>query len=226
MARIKWTAEERALTINTLASYLKSNNKTSDVVYQSGWFAFYIQQAQQFLPPDRKRQINAPSTIPWFESALRAAMGEPPINHATLQKIDVEAFVRSNLASVVAELSKTHVVVEKTECVARLTSRGHTTKQRQIRVLVIGVLPAQAAALSDRFGGDLDLRFWYSSDGDHSQDTLPAVDYAIAVKFISHSMNERLRRAFKARYTSSMGAFSAVERTLKGIVANGKALSV
>jgi hypothetical protein len=226
MARIKWTAEERALIINTLASYLKSNNKTSDVVYQSGWFAFYIQQAQQFLPPDRKRQINAPSTIPWFESALRAAMGESPINRATPQEIDVEAFVRANLAAVVSELSKTHIVVEKTACVARMSSRGHTVKRRQTRVLIVGVLPSQAADLSARFGSDLDLRFWYSSDGDHSQETFPTVDYAITIKFISHSMDARLRRILKARYIRIMGAIQSLERTLEGIVANGKALSV
>ena len=221
MARIIWTPAERALVTNTLISYLKSNGQTSEHVTRPGWFAFYMQQAQAFLPWDRKRPINAPATLPWLLPAVRVALGEaaPPVGN---DPTDIATFVRANLQAVIAELEKTHVVVERTACVQHKIHRAQSTKQRQLRVLVVGVLPAQGAELSERWGQKLDLRFWYSDDS-AAHSTLPTVDYVIGItSFLSHSLGDKLRDRYRARYYRVIGAISSVERILEGITVNGK----
>ena len=116
MARIKWTQDERALVTNTLVSYLKANSLTADDVTKPGWVMFYLQQAQQFIAPERKRRITNLQVIPWFIPSLYAGMGLQQPKPTQLQVQDVQSFVRANMAAVLAELSKTHVIVAKTEC--------------------------------------------------------------------------------------------------------------
>lgn len=222
MARIKWTEQERALIVNTLASYLKANNTSHDAITRPGWFAFYIQQAQQFLPQDRKRQINAPSVIPWFLPALQVSMGVAPAVSSTEDPI--ASFVRENMAAVLAELAKTHLIVEKTECVQRQIHRPkQAARTRQLRILVAGILPAQAANLSAIYGKQLDLRFWYSTESAGSGGTLPNVDYVVGVvSFISHSLDGKLKDTFKARYHRIVGAVTAVDHVLAELLETGK----
>lgn len=215
--RITWSANERAQFTNTLASYLKANQQTVDHVTRPGWFAFYMQQAQVFFPEDRKRRIFAPSVIPWLLPALRVAMGEQLPKPAS-----VEEYVSQHLQEVLAVLAKTHVVVPKTECVIQPISRGHTSRVKQLRVLIAGCLPAQAAELSAEFGQEFDLRFVNSTDYKAKAASTDA-DYAIGLtSFISHSIDGNLRATYKARYTRVVGAVCAVKRQLEQLKQFGK----
>lgn len=224
MARIKWTQDERALVTNTLVSYLKANSLTADDVTKPGWVMFYLQQAQQFIAPERKRRITNLQVIPWFIPSLYAGMGLQQPKPTQPQVQDVQSFVRANMAAVLAELSKTHVIVAKTECVQRAIHKPKQAhRNRQIKVLVAGVLPAQAANLSASYGKLLDLRFWYSSESAGSGGTLPSVDYVVGVTaFISHSLDGKLRQQFKARYQRIVGAVTAVDHVLAEILETGK----
>jgi hypothetical protein len=224
MARIKWTPNERALVTNTLVSYLKANGLTADEVMKPGWIMFYLQQAQQFLPAERKRRITNLQVIPWFIPSLYAGMGMQQPKPVQQQVQDIPAFVRANMVAVLAELSKTHIIVEKTECVQRQIHKPKPVNRgRQLRVLVAGVLPAQAASLSATYGKLLDLRFWYSSESAGSGGTLPSVDYVVGVTaFISHSLDGKLRQQFKARYQRIVGAVTAVDHVLAEILETGK----
>jgi hypothetical protein len=224
MARIQWTQDERALVVNTLASYLKSNSQTLDHIKRPGWLNFYLQQAQQFLPQERKRRITALTAIPWFLPALRVTMGCGAPSEECVQTVqDIPAFVRANMAAILAELSKTHVVVEKTACVQRQIHKPkEDPKDRELKVLVAGVLPAQAANLSFLYGNKMDLRFWYSSESASSGGTLPDVDYVVGVtSFISHSLDGKLRKCFKSRYQRIIGAITSVNKTLDDLLLYG-----
>ena len=75
-----------------------------------------LQQAQQFIAPERKRRITNLQVIPWFIPSLYAGMGLQQPKPTQPQVQDVQSFVRANMAAVLAELSKTHVIVAKTEC--------------------------------------------------------------------------------------------------------------
>lgn len=218
MARIVWSDNERAMFVNTLASYLKANNQVTEHVTRPGWFAFYMQQAQAFFPEERKRRILSPLTLPWLLPALRSALGEQ-----VAEPQSVAEYVRQHLDEVLAVLAETHVVVPKTECVSQTISRGYKAKAKQLRVLVVGCLPAQAAELSDEFGQALDLRFANSDDGNTSLSGVQA-DYAIGMtSFMSHALDGNLRRVYRARYFRVVGALAAVKRTLKDIEKVGKA---
>lgn len=218
MSRIYWSADERALVVNTIASYLKTNGKTVSDVTAPGWFPFYIKQAQVFLPEDRRRFITGENQIPWFLPALRAATGVGP-------QTDVEAYVRANLDAVIAELRKTHVVSEKTTCIARDLSAlaKPASKQRQMRVLVVGLLPAQAATVSAKYGDVFDLHFVDS--GNHNrltQGTPVAADYAVGLtSFVDHAQDAYLRKTYKARYHPTYGGVSAVIRVLGSFKIHG-----
>lgn len=215
--RIIWTDNERALLVNTLASYLKANGQTVADVIRPGWFAFYMQQAQVFLAEDRRRRIFGPGVLPWLLPELRSAMGEQLPKPAS-----VEEYVSQHLHEVLAVLAKTHVVVPKTECVIHPIFRGHTSKVKQLRVLIAGCLPAQAAELSAEFGQEFDLRFVNSTDYKAKAASMDT-DYAIGLtSFISHSIDGNLRATYKARYTRVVGAVCAVKRQLEQLKQFGK----
>lgn len=217
MARITWTEQERALVVNTLASFLKENNKTIEAIHEPGWFAFYMQQSQEFLAEDRRRRITTLVTMPWFESMLRVAMGMPA-TPATQFIGSISAFVRDNLTAILAELQKTHVVVPKTDCVARPITRVQSKQAVKPKVLIWGTKPDQAAQLSSEFGYFLDLRFQHS-DHQH-KGTLPKVDQAIGmVGFMHHGADEILMSQYtKARYQRTSGGVDSVRKILNEII--------
>ena len=217
--RITWSANERAQFTNTLASYLKANQQTVDHVTRPGWFAFYMQQAQVFFPEDRKRRIFAPSVIPWLLPALRSAMGEAVAETGT-----VADYVREHMDEILAVLAETHVVVPKTECVGKQVVKGHARKQKQLRVIIVGTLPAQAAELSAEYGQVFDLRFENSDNVNEAMVTTAKGDYAIGLtSFISHSLDGKLRAAYKTRYSRVIGALAGVKRQLDDLKTIGTA---
>lgn len=218
MARIVWSDNERAMFVNTLASYLKANNQVTEHVTRPGWFAFYMQQAQAFFPEERKRRILSPLTLPWLLPALRSALGEQ-----VAEPQSVAEYVRQHLDEVLAVLAETHVVVPKTECVNQTISRGHKAKAKQLRVLVVGCLPAQAAELSASYGQFFDLRFANSDDTTHNVSNVKA-DYVIGItSFMSHALDGKLRSTYKNRYFRVIGAIAAVARQLEDLKRLGKA---
>lgn len=109
---VKWTSEERALIVNTIASFMKANGKTMADFQSPGWFSYYMNQGQQFLPEERRRRIASPMMASWIESGLRVALGEGPETQVLTQE-QVNRLVHANLAAVITALQSTHVVVEK-----------------------------------------------------------------------------------------------------------------
>lgn len=218
--RIIWTDNERALLVNTLASYLKANGQTVADVIRPGWFAFYMQQAQVFLAEDRRRRIFGPGVLPWLLPELRSAMGEAVTPVGT-----VADYVRENLEEVLRVLSETYVVVLKTECVTRQVTRGHTTKQKLLRVVIVGCLPAQAAELSAEYGKDFDLRFHNSDNLNEATVLVANCDYAIGLtSFMSHAVDGKLRARLKSRYFRVIGALAGVKRQLDDLKTIGVAV--
>lgn len=205
--QIRWTDDERALVVNTLVSYLKANNQTPDHVTRPGWFAFYMQQAQCFLPEARKRVSVAPTH--WLLGGVRAAFLQTPkvvVDH-------VAEYVRQNLDAVIAELSKTHSVVERFAQPKLVVS--DTVREHQPRVLICGVLASQAALLSKEFGSRLDMRFTYA---DNSHGYTVQADYAIGlISFMSHAVDAKLKAQYKCRYHRVIGGVDSVRKTLREI---------
>lgn len=219
---VKWTSEERALIVNTIASFMKANGKTMADFQSPGWFSYYMNQGQQFLPEERRRRIASPMMASWIESGLRVALGEGPEAQILTQE-QVNRLVHANLAAVITALQSTHVVVEKSLHFQMATqSRTGKIKQpktvRQPSVLIVGTQPNQAAALSSIFGRDLDLRFWHS-DSIRVNNTLPNVEFCVGlVSFMDHSTDSKLRAAFRShRYWRVAGGTSGLERALSDI---------
>ena len=223
---VKWTAEERALVINTIASFLKANQKTLEDFQSPGWFSYYICCGQQFLPEERRRRIASPMMVPWLEPGLRSAFGMSPVT-SKLSSGEVTELVKANLEAVIAALQSTHVIIEKTSTL-RTPSKARDQDQsssaqvaKQISVLIVGTQPNQAGALSSTFGQKLDLRFWHS-DQIPLGGTLPHVDYCVGmVNFMNHSTDARLRGAFRSRYWRLAGSTSGLKKSLSDILALG-----
>ena len=206
--QIRWTDDERALVVNTLVSYLKANNQTPDHVTRPGWFAFYMQQAQCFLPEDRKRVSVAPTH--WLLGGVRAAFLQTPKVAVDL----VAEYVRQNLDAVIAELAKTHSVCERFTQIKKVVVPA-AVREHQPRVLLCGVLPSQAALISKEFGANLDLRFTQS---DVSQTASVQADYAIGlISFMSHSLDAQLKSRYKCKYHRIVGGLDSVRKTLREI---------
>ncbi len=208
---IHWTEEERALVVNTLVSYLKTHHQTPDNVTRPGWFAFYMQQAQVFLPPERKRHTSL-SPSQWLLKGLREAFATPA---PSPQPVDqVAEFVRNNLDAVIAELAKTHSVCERFTQIKKVVVPA-AVREHQPRVLLCGVLPSQAALISKEFGANLDLRFTQS---DVSQTASVQADYAIGlISFMSHSLDAQLKSRYKCKYHRIVGGLDSVRKTLREI---------
>jgi hypothetical protein len=219
---VKWTADERALIVNTIASFMKANKKTLEDFHSPGWFHYYLSIGQQFLPEDRRRRIASPMMVPWLGRDLRAAFGMSPVS-SSLSHDEVAELVRANLDAVIAALQTTHVVIEKTPVLrapprVRDLDQSCSTQSRQTSVLIVGTQPNQAGALSSAFGQKLDLRFWHS-DQIPQGGTLPHVDYCVGmVNFMNHSTDARLREAFRSRYWRVAGSTSGLRNSLTAIL--------
>ena len=222
--RIRWTDDERSLVVSTLSYYLRTEGKTIADLYITGAFKSYFEIAQSCLPPERRRRLlDGWSQAPWLLEGARAALGASiNVNTETIQS--VANFVAQNFDAVVAELSKTHLVIERTSLVRSKPSApsSEATTPRKLRVLVCGLKPVQANELQNAYKGTLDLRF-ASSDDYRLAMTGVVADYAIGVTgFMAHNVDVELKGTYKSRYIRVVGAFTSVRRTLDELTVIGR----
>ena len=227
--RIRWTADERTLIINTLTYYLRTERKTAGDLYVHGAFKFYFELAQSALPEDRRRQgLDGWSQAQWLLdaalAALKPASAKPKVEESATKPTNTQSvaeFVAQNFDAVVAELSKTHLVIERSTRPVT-TLKAVAPRERKVRVLVCGLKPVQANELQASFGSTLDLIFVATGDLRRTL-SMSQADYAIGVtSFMSHPIDEYLRGAYKARYIRVVGALSSVTRSLNELVTSGR----
>lgn len=217
--RIIWSEQERLCVINTLVSFLRANDKPPELLTQPGWFPYFFKEAQKFLPADRQRVLHVADQCEWLVDGVHTAFGTKRAP-APAPKLSVEEFLQANIEAVLELLGKTYVVALRSDLVSRPIHRVQSTKPKQLRVLIVGTKPSQAADLSAAFGHLLDLRFWYSTDGNKS--SLPHADYAVMLaNFNSHSTQDKLKAMFKARFQVSYGVVTSLHKILNELVVYG-----
>lgn len=212
-----WSDCETDLMAMALVAYLRDNGKDIGALYTTGMFSTYAKLMQQPLPADRRRNLLGWSGCPVILAKIRKEMGESATpSNETVPNSTVADFVRKHLDEVLAVLSETHHVHEKTARV-RLSLPEEPARQVKQRILICGLKPNQANEVTKLYGTVFDLRF-ASGDNFDTSSSLRAASVIGVVGFLSHSVDEHLRTRYKSRYVRVIGATASVLRTLDSYV--------
>lgn len=231
--RIRWTPEEQQFLIEETAHILFAKNALS--------LREAFNKAQKKLPVGRAREIAALSQVPWLTDLVPPRLKELELNNnatweAKLEAATLEARERGRqdgeaafiatagglLAKIIlSALQHPEIAAYFTQQPAQVTAPSvgngvaKTTKVKKSRVIVAGVLNAQARKIEDLYKDKLDIKFWTK---DQSSDTLRSMlhqaDAAIGmVGFLSHS-HDGILKASKIPYFPVSGGVTAIKQTL------------
>jgi hypothetical protein len=232
--RIRWTPEEQQFLIEETAHLLFAKNALS--------LREAFNKSQKKLPVARQREIAALTQVPWLTDAVPPRLKELEVDNnqtwearvaaATLEareqgRQDGEAAFIATAGALLAKILLS--ALQHPDIAAYFSHQpaaaagpvagnpiAKTTKPKKHRVIVAGVLNAQAKKIEEAYKDKLDLRFWTK---DQSSETLRSMlhqaDAVVGmVGFLSHS-HDGILKASKIPYIPVSGGVTAIKQALE-----------
>lgn len=207
--RIWWTADEAASLIEHVAKM-----RLTDV---ASTLTELLQQAQDILPPSRRRKIQSHKAIRGFENSvrtkfivLRKADAPEKVVHVPVEP-NVKDVVQNADTDVLLSVLISRLVTNAefmSTALARLsdlrqperkpvfidTSTGTQQKLNLPRIAIVGLLPDQFSAVENKVVGKAELIY---IDKDQSSPKFPdRVQYVIVNRFTSHRWYDAAKQIF------------------------------